>query len=77
MLSMTDVLVVGAGLGGLSTAMFLARQGIRVQVVERHAGTSPHPRAAGQYPRTMELLRIAGVADEVLAVGGRDTGFQI
>ncbi|GAA3140849.1 aklavinone 12-hydroxylase RdmE [Streptomyces rectiviolaceus] len=60
-----DVLVVGAGLGGLSTAMFLARQGVRVLVVERRPGLSPYPRAAGQNPRTMELLRIGGVADEV------------
>lgn len=60
-----DVLVVGAGLGGLSTAMFLARQGVRVLVVERRSGLSPYPRAAGQNPRTMELLRIGGVADEV------------
>lgn len=61
-----DVLVVGAGLGGLSTAMFLARQGVRVLVVERRPGLSPYPRAAGQNPRTMELLRIGGVADEVV-----------
>lgn len=60
-----DVLVVGAGLGGLATAMFLARQGIRVLAVERRDGLSPYPRAAGQNPRTMELLRIGGVADEV------------
>lgn len=63
------VLVVGAGLAGLSTAMFLARRGIQLLVVERHPGTSIHPRATGQNPRTMELLRIGGVADEVLAAG--------
>ncbi|MCP2168069.1 2-polyprenyl-6-methoxyphenol hydroxylase [Goodfellowiella coeruleoviolacea] len=61
------VLVVGAGLAGLSTAMFLARRGIRPLVLERHQGTSIHPKANGQNPRTMELLRIGGVADEVLA----------
>lgn len=72
-----DVLVVGAGLGGTSAAMFLARQGIRTMIVERHAGTSPHPRAAGQFPRTMELLRIGGVADEVLTAGGARTGLRI
>jgi putative polyketide hydroxylase len=62
----TQVLVVGAGLSGLSSAMFLAQQGIEVLVVERHPGTSVHPRATGQTPRTMELLRIGGVAEEVL-----------
>ncbi|MEV4432834.1 aklavinone 12-hydroxylase RdmE [Streptomyces sp. NPDC049585] len=61
------VLVTGGGLGGLSTAMFLARRGVPALVVERHRSTSVHPKAAGQNPRTMELLRIGGVADEVMA----------
>ncbi|GHB16710.1 FAD-dependent oxidoreductase [Streptomyces viridiviolaceus] len=75
-----DVLVVGAGLGGLSTAMFLARQGVGVLVVERRAGLSPYPRAAGQNPRTMELLRIGGVAEEVTRaddIRGRQGDFVI
>jgi aklavinone 12-hydroxylase len=65
----TQVLVIGAGLAGLSTAAFLARRGIDVLVVEKHPGTSPHPRAVGQTPRTMELLSTAGVADAVRAAG--------
>jgi aklavinone 12-hydroxylase len=64
-----QVLVVGAGLAGSSAAMFLARRGVRVLLVERHPGTSVHPRATGQFPPTMELLRIGGVADQVLAAG--------
>jgi aklavinone 12-hydroxylase len=70
-----QVLVVGAGLAGGATAMFLADRGIRTLMVERHPGTSLHPKAAGQNPRTMELLRTAGVADRVydanLFAGGR------
>ncbi|MFI7306665.1 aklavinone 12-hydroxylase RdmE [Micromonospora aurantiaca] len=65
----TDVLVVGAGLAGLSATTFLARRGVRVRLVERHPGTSLHPKAAGQNPRTMELLRMGGVADEVARAG--------
>lgn len=61
------VLVVGAGLAGLSAAMFLANQGIPALVVEKHPGTSIHPRASGQTARTMELLRTAGVDEDVLA----------
>lgn len=61
------VLVVGAGLAGGSTAMFLADRGIDTLVVERHPGTALHPKAAGQHPRTMELLRTAGITDRVLA----------
>ncbi|GAA2248391.1 FAD-dependent oxidoreductase [Streptomyces ruber] len=62
-----DVLVVGGSLGGLSTALFLARRGVRVLLVERHATTSLLPKAAGQNPRTMELFRYGGVADDILA----------
>lgn len=66
-----DVLVVGAGLAGLTTAMFLAQQGVSAVVVERHPSTSLHPRAAGQTPRTMELYRWAGIDGEVLGVSPR------
>lgn len=52
-----DVLVVGAGPAGLTTAVALARHGIDVLVVDRHAGTSPFPKATGVSTRTMELLR--------------------
>ncbi|MEV7065355.1 FAD-dependent oxidoreductase [Streptomyces collinus] len=57
------VLIVGGSLVGLSTALFLARHGVRCTLVERHPGTSVHPRAVGYYPRTGELLRQAGVED--------------
>ncbi|RKT57401.1 2-polyprenyl-6-methoxyphenol hydroxylase-like FAD-dependent oxidoreductase [Saccharothrix australiensis] len=58
--------MVGAGLGGLTATLFLARQGISVLGVAKHAGTSPNPRATGQTNRTMEIFRRCGVADEVL-----------
>lgn len=74
----TEVLVVGAGLAGLSTAMFLAQRGIDVLVVERHPNTSLHPRATGQHPRTMELFRVAGIDQAVLDAGyGLDKGLAI
>jgi 2-polyprenyl-6-methoxyphenol hydroxylase-like FAD-dependent oxidoreductase len=75
-----DVLVVGGALGGLSAAMFLARRGVRVLLVERHGGTSIYPKAAGQNPRTMELLHIGGVAEEVMGaadIRGRQGDFTI
>ncbi|MFJ8819835.1 aklavinone 12-hydroxylase RdmE [Amycolatopsis thermoflava] len=66
-----DVLVVGAGLGGLSASVFLALGGVDVLTVERHPGTSLHPRASGQTPRTMELYRFAGIDRKVLGVSER------
>jgi putative polyketide hydroxylase len=54
-------LIIGAGLAGLSTAVFLGLRGVRAVVCERHPSTSVHPRARGQVPTTMEALRLAGV----------------
>lgn len=61
----TPVLVVGGGLVGLSAALFLAWRGVPTVLVERHAGSSPHPRAIGYTPRSMELLRAAGLGERV------------
>ncbi|WP_436772276.1 FAD-dependent oxidoreductase [Yinghuangia sp. YIM S09857] len=55
------VLVVGGSLVGLSASVFLGRLGVRHLVVERHTGTSRHPRGRGNNVRTMELFRTAGV----------------
>ncbi|GAB2909884.1 FAD-dependent oxidoreductase [Streptomyces heilongjiangensis] len=55
------VLIVGGSLVGLSTSLFLGRLGVRHLLVERHAGTSIHPRGRGNNVRTMELFRAAGV----------------
>jgi 2-polyprenyl-6-methoxyphenol hydroxylase-like FAD-dependent oxidoreductase len=62
-----EVLVVGAGPAGLSTAITLARAGVHVLVVERHAGTSPFPKSTVVSTRTMELLRGWGLEQRVRA----------
>ncbi|MFF3330515.1 FAD-dependent oxidoreductase [Streptomyces sp. NPDC002888] len=54
------VLIVGGSLVGLSTSLFLGRLGVPHTLVERHSGTSIHPRGRGNNVRTMELLRVAG-----------------
>ena len=51
------VLIVGGSVVGLSMALFLAQHGISALLVERHATTSIHARAAGFNARTMELCR--------------------
>ncbi|MEV3970335.1 FAD-dependent monooxygenase [Streptomyces sp. NPDC050698] len=55
------VLIVGGSLVGLATSLFLGRLGVPHMLVERHAGTSIHPRGRGNNVRTMELFRVAGV----------------
>lgn len=63
------VLIVGAGLAGTSTAMFLGLHEVSSLLVERHPGTSNQPKARGQSWHTMEALRIAGVSERVRAAG--------
>lgn len=62
-----DVLVVGAGPAGLSTAVMAARHGARVLLVERRPGLSPYPRATGVSTRTVEILRTWGLEKAVRA----------
>jgi len=62
-----DVIIVGAGPSGLATAVLLARAGVRVLIIEKHAALSSFPKATGLRPRTMEILRSWGLEDEVLA----------
>lgn len=57
----TPVLIVGGSLVGLSTSLFLGRLGVPHVLVEKHAGTSMHPRGRGNNVRTMEIFRGAGV----------------
>ncbi|MFE0406673.1 FAD-dependent oxidoreductase [Streptomyces nigra] len=59
------VLVVGGSLVGLSTSVFLGRLGIQHLLVERHEGTSTHPRGRGNNVRTMEIYRTAGVEPRI------------
>ncbi|MFE6159658.1 FAD-dependent monooxygenase [Streptomyces sp. NPDC056486] len=60
-----DVLIVGGSTVGLCTALFLSRAGMRPLVVERRPAPLTHPRAMGIGPRTVEILRAAGLADAV------------
>ena len=66
------MLVVGGSLVGLSAALCLGRHGVPSFLVERHAGTAIHPRAAHFSQRTIEVFREAGVEDEVMEAAERE-----
>jgi putative polyketide hydroxylase len=72
-----DVLVVGGGLTGLTAAGFLALNGCRVLLVERHPSTSSHPKARVANTRSMEIYRSLGIEQEVLAAGEPVGGFAL
>ncbi|PJZ68813.1 2,4-dichlorophenol 6-monooxygenase [Leptospira perolatii] len=71
-----SVLVIGGGLVGSSAALFLAQKGVRVILIEKHAGSSPHPRAIGFTPRTLELFRSAGLAEDIPQIRGSKKGVR-
>src|SRR5688572_3101543 len=69
-----DVLIVGAGPTGLMLANQLARRGVRVLIVDRHAGPSLQTRALGVQARTLEIYAKLGIADRALELGKQATG---
>jgi 2-polyprenyl-6-methoxyphenol hydroxylase-like FAD-dependent oxidoreductase len=65
----TDVLVVGAGPTGLAHALWLARAGVRVRIIDKVAEPGTTSRAVGVAARTLELYHQLGIADEVVGEG--------
>jgi 2-polyprenyl-6-methoxyphenol hydroxylase-like FAD-dependent oxidoreductase len=61
-----DVVIVGAGPAGLVTAVTLALHGVSSITIEKHAGTSHHPKAMGLTRRTLEMFRMLGIEQELL-----------
>lgn len=64
-----SVLIIGGGIVGLSASLCLSHHGIHSLLVERHAGTSIHPRARSVNARTMELYRGLGIEGRVREAG--------
>lgn len=63
------VLIIGGGVVGLSASLFLSSHDISSIVIERHTGTSIHPRARSVNARTMELYRHLGIDGRVHEAG--------
>jgi 2-polyprenyl-6-methoxyphenol hydroxylase-like FAD-dependent oxidoreductase len=73
----TDVLIAGAGPVGLFLANECARRGIRFRLIEERAGQSVHSKALAIFPRTMEILEMAGLVGPFLDQANRVTGVSV
>jgi len=64
-----EVLIVGAGPSGLVLALWLARRGVSLRIVDRTPAPGTTSRAMAVHARTLEFYRQLGVADDVVAAG--------
>jgi 2-polyprenyl-6-methoxyphenol hydroxylase-like FAD-dependent oxidoreductase len=67
--SETGIVIVGAGPTGLSLAASLAARDVPFVLVERLTAPAETSRAAAVHARTLEVLEILGVSDEMIASG--------
>ncbi|KAG8156772.1 hypothetical protein KVR01_013377 [Diaporthe batatas] len=66
------VAIIGGGPVGLSASILLSLRNIPHVLLERHAGTSIHPKACGINQRTTEIFQLMGVYDQIRAVACPD-----
>ncbi|MCU1364829.1 MAG: hpxO [Ilumatobacteraceae bacterium] len=66
-----DVIVVGAGIGGLTTAVALLRTGHRVRVIDQSRELRPVGAGISLWSNGVKVLNALGLGAEVAAVGGR------
>ena len=65
----TPVLIAGAGPTGLMLALWLARRGVALRIIDKNSGPGQASRAMAVQARTLEFYRQLGLADEVVARG--------
>lgn len=73
---LSKILIVGAGPSGLLLAILLARHGITVDLLEQTTSLDSQPRAAHYAPPAVQILRKAGVLDDVAARGFKPSTFS-
>ncbi|KAJ6619670.1 FAD binding domain-containing protein [Mycena sp. CBHHK59/15] len=61
----TDVLIIGAGPGGLMAAQALGRLGIQVKIIDRRGPKEKYGNADGLMSRTLEIWQSYGLFDRI------------
>src|SRR5271167_2391786 len=65
----SDVLIIGAGPTGLVLALWLAKLGVKIRIIDKTAEPGTTSRALAVQARTLELYRQLDLADEVVRRG--------
>lgn len=68
-MSQVSVLIVGAGPTGLMLAYELARHGISFRIIDKKPETTKLSNALALQPRTLEIFKQLGIADDFLRIG--------
>src|SRR5918995_1929324 len=64
-----DILIIGAGPTGLVLALWLARLGVRIRVIDKAVEAGTTSRAVAVQARTLELHRQLGLAETLVEQG--------
>jgi 2-polyprenyl-6-methoxyphenol hydroxylase-like FAD-dependent oxidoreductase len=73
----SDVLIIGAGPTGLVLALWLAKLGVTVRIIDKTAGPGTTSRALAVQARTLELYRQLDLTDCVLERGHKVAGINL
>ncbi|MGX7873469.1 FAD-dependent oxidoreductase [Mesorhizobium sp. ORM6] len=73
----SDVLIIGAGPTGLVLALWLAKQSVKVRIIDKTDGPGTTSRALAVQARTLELYRQLDLTEEILAKGHKVPGVNL
>jgi 2-polyprenyl-6-methoxyphenol hydroxylase-like FAD-dependent oxidoreductase len=73
----TDVLIVGAGPVGLTIACYLHFHEISFRIIDKNSNGTETSNAIGVQSRTLELLNVLGIAEELVEAGNKLVNFHI
>lgn len=68
------IVIIGAGIAGLTTAVALARKGLEAEVYEQAPELKEVGAGLGLWGNAFRALRVIGLADEVVRLGGAPAG---